>query len=82
MNRYDRVVLDQVKKGKIRNLQGGGVVPTPRGYKGVDVKKGDSVPVILQPYELVIPVKHSKMVQQFLKQNNIYLKGMRKAIKK
>ena len=36
----------------------------------------DSVKAILQPNEIVIPVKHAKTVSKLLRQNNIKLPGV------
>ena len=36
----------------------------------------DSIKAILQPNEIVIPVKHAKTVSKLLRQNNIKLPGV------
>ena len=40
------------------------------------VSKVDTVLARLQPGEIVIPVKHTKKVKQFLKKSNIKLPGV------
>jgi hypothetical protein len=65
------------------DMYGGGKVPTThigRPPKFMTVKimtKGvDQVPALLQQGELVIPKHHTPMVEEFLRQHNIYLPNM------
>jgi hypothetical protein len=71
------------------DMYAGGKVPTThigRPPKFMTVKimtKGvDQVPALLQQGELVIPKHHTPMVEEFLRQHNIYLPNMEKAPKR
>ena len=72
------IVISELKKGKIQNLKKGGIVPLPKGYKKFPKNKGDIVPSVLEPGEIVVPVEHSKKVEKFLRKNKIILPGMKK----
>jgi hypothetical protein len=68
--------------GKIKphNFTKGGKVKT--NHKNIPkklLKKGDPDQVLarLMPNELVIPVRHVKKVEKFLKSNHIKLRGMK-----
>lgn len=50
--------------------KGGYVLPMPN-FKKSDLKK-DSVRTILQPGELVVPLKRVKLVEKFLRNNKIH----------
>lgn len=73
------VALNEIKRGKIKNFIKGGKVEFPVGYD-VFARKAlgnfDIVPSILQPNEIVIPVKHAKKVEKFLKQEKIKLPNL------
>jgi len=70
------------------DMYAGGKVPTthigrPPKFMTVRImtKGVDQVPALLQQGELVIPKKHTPMVEEFLRQKNIYLPNMERAPK-
>lgn len=72
------IIISEIKRGKPEKYTNGGKVKND-GFKPVPGNRkdfGDVIPAILEPGELVIPVKHVKKVEKFLKKNNIKLSGM------
>lgn len=73
------VIMNEIKRGNVKNMKNGGVVELPIGYdefaKKV-LKGGDVVPTVLMGGEIVIPTKHAKRVARFLKQERIKLPGL------
>ena len=64
------------KKFRTRYYYNGGLI-LPHIKMNKKMLTVDSVKAILQPGEIVIPVKHAKKVATLLRNNNIKLPGLR-----
>jgi hypothetical protein len=60
---------------KPRNYVKGGFVQPGQGMTYRQLHK-DSISAILKPNEIVIPVKHTKIIKKFLKSKNIKLPNL------
>ncbi len=71
------VIISEIEKGNVKYFFDGGMVQMPNGYDfpAKVLKGGDTVPAVLMPGEIVIPVKHAPKVEKFLKQEGIKLPG-------
>lgn len=73
------VIMNEIKRGNVKNMKNGGLVEIPIGYEEFAkkvLKGGDVVPTVLMGGEIVIPTKHAKKVARFLKQERIKLPGL------
>jgi hypothetical protein len=84
---YAKDTIETIPK-LMTDMYAGGKVPTthigrPPKFMTVRImtKGVDQVPSLLQQGELVIPKKHTPMVEEFLRQQNIYLPNMEQAPK-
>ena len=71
------IIASEATKKDLKEFRDGGFVKVPEEYRKLrEDRYRDIVPAILEPHELVIPVKYSNKVSKFLKDENIKLPNM------